>query len=178
MKHVTITICKYEELSETAQETARDLYRQTGFAWGWQDEWWQSAQEFSRIAPIVIVSADHDRGHVDARWRGDSDVADLSGLRAWKWLQNNGWFDLAAKNAQGGCTLTGYCGDCPLFDPIAAYAKTPLAVPDLAQVFYECAQAWIYAAQADCEWCHSDEAVAESIICNEYEFTEDGEFWA
>ena len=176
MKHVTLKICTYEELNETAQENAREWYRQND-CWHWDAEWWQSAQAFSIIAPIKIYEADMCAGWVSCRWQDDSDVAALSGVRAWKWLQNNGWFDLAAKNAQGDCTLTGYCFDCPLFDPIAEYAKNPASVPDLEQVFYECAQAWFYAARADYEWSMSDEAVIDAIIGNEYEFTESGEFW-
>ena len=177
MKHVTIEIFDYSELSEAAKQSARDWYCEGG-AWYWQDEWWQSARAFSDIAPVDIQSADYERADVDCTWQGECDVEDLEGVRAWKWLQNNGWFDLAARNAQGDCTLTGYCGDCDLFDPLHEYAKTPLAVPDLRQVFYECAQSWVQAARRDLEESYSREVVEENIEANEYQFTECGGFWA
>lgn len=177
MKHVTIKICTYKELSEAAKERARDWYCE-GDTWHCQDEWWQSAQEFSAIAPIDIQAADYERAHVEFEWQADCDVADLKGVRAWKWLQNNGWFDLAARNVQGDCTLTGFCGDCSLFDPLHKYSASPLSVPDLRQVFYECAQSWIYDARLDLEASYSEEVVEENIIANEYEFTEHGKRWA
>jgi hypothetical protein len=172
MKHVTIKVYTYSELSEQAQERAREWFIGDG-CWHWGGEWWQSAQEFSDIAPIDILSADYNRAEVDISWSADSETSELSGLRAWKWLQNNGWFALAAQNVKGGCTLTGYCGDCPLFDPLQEYASAPLSVPSLEQVFYECAQAWVTQASGDLDYYQSEEYIAESG----FEFTESGEFW-
>jgi hypothetical protein len=177
MKHVTIKVCTFDELSDDAKERARDWYRQGG-CFHWRDEWWQSAREFSAIAPVDIFRVDIACAHVDVSWHADENVRGLSGVRAWKWLQNNGWFELARRNAQGDCTLTGFCGDCPLFDPLVKYAETPGQVPGLEQVFYECAQSWVSEAQRDYDWCNSDEAIDDNIICNAYEFTEQGEFWA
>jgi hypothetical protein len=178
MQTITIEIFTFDELPESAKERARDWYRAQGDCWHWQDEWWQSAQAFSEIAPIDIMGADYDRMEFDARWKNNCpDVRDLSGLRAWKWLQNNGWFDLANKNAMGDCTLTGYCGDCPLFDPIEQYATKPLDVPSLLELFRDCAYAWLKAARDDMEWHYSDECVGEYLEMNGYQFTSDGKFY-
>lgn len=173
MREITTTVFTYEELSESAKEAARDWFRGTGETWDSSD-WWNSAQAWSGIAPIEIKSADYDRGQVDIRWTGDDDVAGLEGVRAWKWLQNNGWFDWAAKEKPGACSLTGFCADAPFADPLAEYATKPGRVPDLKQVFYECAQAWVFEARSDYESTFEDDYVAETIIANEYEFTEDG----
>jgi hypothetical protein len=170
---IEITAYRFDELSDRAKERARDWYRE-GDTWGWSDEYWQSARAFAAIAPMDIWEADYSRGDVSVRWAGDDEVAELTGLRAWKWLANNGWFDLAAKNIQGDCTLTGFCGDCDLFDPIAQYAKNPLRVPELEQVFRECYYSWVHAARADMEHSYSDESVDESIRINEYEFDAEG----
>lgn len=186
---MTVTLYQFDELSDSAKERARDWYRSTGDTWFWQSEWWKSAQAFSAIAPIDISAADYDRRHVEYRWTGaadydrryveyrwtgDDEVASLSGLRAWKWLQNNGWFDWAARNKAGECTMTGYCGDCPFGDAINSYARTPSRVPELRQVFYEAAQAWVNGAADDMEYSYSDESVDETIRCNEYEFDSEG----
>jgi hypothetical protein len=177
MREVSYTVFTFEELTDAAKARAVDSYRARGVEWHWQSEWWDSAQAFSKIAPVDIKEAYYDRRHVNAPWLDDWDVGNLAGSRAWKWLQNNGWFDLARANARGDCTLTGYCGDCPLFDPIAAYEKTPLKIPTLRQVFYECAQSWVNAAADDLEWHYSDECIADHLHANEYEFLQAGEMY-
>lgn len=181
---IETTVYSFDELSDSAKESARDNFRNDGDLWGWQSEWWNSAEAFSKIAPIRITSADIDRAQVDIEWTGpdyalrydhSDEIAELSGLRAWKWLQNNNWFKWAANEKQGACTLTGYCGDCSFADTFAQYEKNPLSVPDLKQVFYESAQSWVFDARKDCEYAYSDEAIDQMIECNEYEFTESGE---
>lgn len=169
----TIEVYSVQELSEAARERAREHFRATA-DWPWLHEWWQSGQEFSKIAPIEIQTADFERGQVFARWQGDEQVKQLSGLRAWKWLYNNGWFALAKRNAQGDCTLTGYCGDCPLFDPIAVLEQKPLEVPTLEQLFYECVQAWVHEGRRDLEHNYSDEGVDETLEANDCRFTAEG----
>lgn len=178
MRDVQFQVFQYDELPEKAQERARDWYTSQEEVWAWDGEWWQSAQEFSAIAPIDIHSADYARAHVNIVWTGSDAVEDLEGLRAWKWLLNNGWFELARRNVRGDCTLTGFCGDCELFDPLPQYERNPSRVPTLRQVFYECAQSWVYGARNDWEASYETENVAEAIRANEYEFTEEGEFWA
>jgi len=173
---IEITVFEFDELSDEAKEKARDWYRSTD-CWCWQDEWRESAQEFSKIAPIDIDNADYNAGHVNITWTGDDDVAKLTGLRAWKWLHNNGWFDRARKEVQGACGLTGSFGDASLFDPFTEYEKTPVSIPDLKQAFYECAQSWVYEARSDMEYSYSDESVDTNIRANEYQFTEDGKLW-
>ena len=171
----TRTVYQFSELSESAQQRACERYASDGEAWHWHAEWWQSAQAFGTIAPIRITGADYERGDCDIEWRDDDAIAELTGLRAWKWLQNNNWFEWAKREAPGACTLTGYCGDAPFADPLLEYARKPLSVPDLKQVFYECAQSWVFAARDDMEACNSFESIADNIRANEYEFTESGE---
>lgn len=174
----TRKLCTIEHLAGRALERALDWVRERE-PWGWQYEWWDSAQAFAKIAPVDIVEVDYDRRHVRTRWQSDCEIAELSGIRAAKWLINNGWEELAHKNAQGGCTLTGFCGDCPLFDPIAEYlAGDWRRIPELSQVFYECAQAWVREASLDCEHAYSDKGCRELAEINEWLFDEEGSFAA
>ena len=145
-----------------------------GDYFNWWPEWQDSLNAFCDIAPVEWLGFDITAGHIDSRWEGDSDVATLEGVRAWVWLHNNGWFDLAAKNSQGDCTLTGYCGDCPLFDPIHELRDTPDRVPDLESLFYECLQSWVFACRADQEHHESFEHFEEMCEANEWTFTEEG----
>lgn len=183
MARIETTVYQFDELSESAQQAACEWYASDGEAWSWQSEWWDSAKAFGTIAPIRITGADYGRGDCDIEWRGPdyalrfdhSDaIAELTGLRAWKWLQNNNWFTWAKREAPGACTLTGFCGDAPFADPLLEYARNPLSVPDIKQVFYECAQSWVFAARDDMEACNSFESIAENIRANGYEFDENG----
>ena len=173
----TIEIYTFDELTEDAQKRVLDYFRNDGGMWAWSSEWWESAQAFSEIAPIDITEADYDRAHVTVNWTGDSDVAELSGVRAWKWLLNNGWFTWAKENKRGACTMTGYIGDCSFADPLVAYESKPNRIPDLKQVFYECAQSWVSEARQDLEYAYSDEGIRDLLECNAYEFTKDGSIY-
>lgn len=175
MRTETITreMYTFNELSDDAKETARNWWRESD---NWDSsEWWGSAIAFNAISPIAVESADYDRGQVDVIWQGDDDAQHLTGLRAWKWLQNNGWFEWAKQEKPGACTATGFCGDAPFADPLVEYASNPLSVPDLLQVFYECAQAWVFEARSDMESRNEDSQIDETIEANEYEFTVEGE---
>jgi hypothetical protein len=177
MRTEAIDVFTFDELSDTAKDRARDWYRQGASEWQWASEWWDSAVAFSAIAPMEIRSIYWDRADPDMRWSGDDALRELSGVRAWKWLHNNGWFERAQKNVMGDCTLTGYCGDCSFFDPIEKYRRDPAGVPDLETLFRDCVYSWAFDARRDMEYAYSDEAVDETIRCNEYEFEATGDFW-
>jgi hypothetical protein len=174
MRTFEMTVYKFDELSDDAKERAHTESLASGNAWSWSDEWQDSLSAFCNIAPVNALRYDVDAGHVDYEWSHEY-ANDISGVRAWVWLNNHGWREMAERNADGTYTLTGFCGDCSLFDVIAAYMRgDPRRVPDLEQVFYECLQSWCYAARADKEHSESAEAFAESCDANEYEFDESG----
>lgn len=176
MRTETIEIFTFAELTDSAKERARQWFREGG-CWHWSDEWWDSAAAFSKIAPIKVRSIHWERAEPEMVWSEDAELSELSGVRAWKWLHNNGWFDLAAENVKGGCTLTGYCGDCAFFDPIEKYARDPMGVPELGDLFRDCVYSWAFAARDDMEWSHSDECVDDTIEANGYEFEACGNFY-
>jgi hypothetical protein len=183
MRAIQVNLYAFDELGDDAKEAARDFFRLCPDHWDSSD-WWASAQAFAELAPISIDEADYDRRDVRVRWMGDEDVAELSGLRAWKWLNNNGphvlvgngspsWLEAAEKEAEGNCGLTGFCGDAPLFDPIAEI-RDPRAVPTLRELFEDCADRWMREAADDMEYTYSDECIDEMIRADAYEFYEDG----
>lgn len=174
---IEITLYEFDDLSDAAKEVARDDYRAGGDLWPWADEWWASAKAFSEIAPIEVLAIDWDRADPDMRF-DDDDLAGLTGVRAWKWLQNHGWFDLAARNARGDCTLTGYCGDCDFFDPIEAVRRDPGDIATLEDLFRDCVYAWAFAARRDLEYAYSDEAADEWLRESETLFLRSGKVWA
>jgi hypothetical protein len=176
MRTETRTLYTFEELDAATQQRVIDHYRRTAHhsLWGWSEEWWESARAFNRIAPIDITEADYTNRYITTRWTGTEELAMLSGVRAWKWLQANGWFDLAAKNAAGSCTLTGYCGDCPLFDPIESVRQTPATIRSLKDLFESCARRWLEEAADDCDYAYTDDAIRDTLMNDDQEYTDDG----
>jgi len=180
MRQETVNIYTFDELSDEAKERARDWYRE-GEDFGWiLKEASDSVKEFNKIAPVIISDADYYRQYVKVKWDYDSyydGEEDLEGREAWVWLKKRGWFAIAKENSDGGCTLTGVCYDCPLFDPITEVAKTPQKVPSLMDLFRECAERWMDMVVEDIEHQSSDESIDENIWANGYEFYGDGEFY-
>lgn len=176
-KTIKINLYGFDDLSETAKARARQDYLAGGDLWPWAGEWWASAVAFSEIAPIKVLAIDWDRAEPDMRF-DDSDIAGLTGVRAWKWLQNHGWFDLAARNAQGGCTLTGYCGDCDFFGPIEAARRDPSDIATLEDLFCDCIYSWARAARRDLEHAYSEEAADDWLRESETLFLRSGKIWA
>ena len=176
MRVEIIKLYQFDELNDAAKEKAREWYR-TDHVWDWHDEWWDSAVAFSAIAPVNVDGMEWYNVCSEMSWTGDDALRKISGVRAWKWLQNNGWFDLAAKNVVNGFTLTGYGSDNGFFDPIEKYQRDPAGVPDLETLFRACVYSWASAARRDMEWFYSDDCVDDMLVNGEYEFTSRGVLW-
>lgn len=72
------------------------------------------------------------------------------------------------------CSLTGYCADNDILDPIYNYLKNFNKATTYEELIQECLDSFISAWERDMEWQDSDEYKRETIEANEYEFTEEG----
>lgn len=135
-------------------------------------EWRESAQAFADR-----LGCPTGRGYLayEASTYRDEHWGDLSGVRAWKWLLNNGWFAFAEENSAGSCLLTGVSTDCPLTDPIKALANNPAGVPELSQLFYECTQGQMIAYGKEADYYVSGEYAAEMLAEDDTFYTADGQ---
>lgn len=188
MRTEIVGIYSYDELSDDAKEKAREYFRHNDYEYAWTDEWNDSINAFCKVMPVE--RGDYQIGAFYPSYQHcvftDDDAAELYGVRAYKWLLNNGYngafnkytgeFETAQKIIEGTCPLTGYCGDCDLFYPIAEFMKKP-GNRALSELFQDCFDSWLKAYQSDLEYQNSDEYIEESIIANEYEFTKDGKFY-
>lgn len=189
MRTITKTVYQYNELSEDAKARARDWYRGAGFEYAWSEEWRDTLERFQEEFPIRVtewevstwrpsyVSADICPGE-------DFDAEDMKGARAWKWLMAHGYDKIRSGQGTlvpvigeeyGACSLTGYCGDADILEPLALFLRRPGPAMSLHDVFTDCLHAWVKAWQADMEYQETDEYAAEAIEINEYEFTEEGD---
>ena len=174
MRTETRKIYKFSELSESTQSRAIETYRTSDFTiiYPWHDEAWQSIQESTRTLPFTVREADYDRRYTKHTITLDDDVANLTGTRAWKWLHNNGFFD--PKLISGNCPFTGYSMDEDILDPIREAHTSPASIRSLEQLFHDCISSWLFAVCADIEYFYTDEAIAETLDADEYEYLVDG----
>lgn len=180
MRTELVTYYRFGELSDEAQEKATEDWRNAGLAGdAWGAEWRGSLKKFEALAPIDVIDViDYwsidpwGRSFTRTLWYGCEDTAGLTYVRAWKWLENNGWF--ADSMIGGNCPFTGYYGDEVLLDAIRRFKSKPEKHTTLCELFQECVEDWRIAWEKDIEYQNSDEAIREALIANEYEFTEDG----
>jgi len=180
MRTATLEIFTYDELDKAAQAKARDWFRSIDTDNPWVEENIDSLKAF-----LDHVGATLDSYAYGGSWcRGnhvkisihDTDIAALSGVRLWKYLQNN---DLTTYNGTpyNQCPMTGYCMDATCGDELDAFMVKPDS-REFEELIQDCANAWLKACVADIDYQNTDEAVTETIIANDYEFTGDGSRYA
>lgn len=163
---------------EYVRENWHDLY-------SWQQENADSliafASQFSLSAPYWEVGL---WGHSYATASVHEDLAEMSGVRLWKYLHNSGLLTFTSPRSGERaplldlpCPFTGYSMDNFLLDPIREF----LVQPDsrtFQELIDECLAVWVSEYIKDWEYAYSDDAIREHLEANEYQFTETGEFYA
>jgi hypothetical protein len=99
----------------------------------------------------------------------DDDIANLSGVRLFKYIGHNFPIDLS-----GGCPFTGYCFDENLLDNIREFMKKPDS-RTFQELINDCLDSWVKAYVSDLEYTYTDEALRDTCEANEWYFTESGE---
>lgn len=114
----------------------------------------------------------------------DDSLAELSGVRLWKYLNNSGrlrYFNKYRKAMadllDGECPFTGVCYDETLLDPIREFMTKPIAGTTYQDLIDECGARLAAALVTEAEYRYSDEALQEMCEANEYEFTENGSIY-
>lgn len=174
MRQACKTVYTFEELSESAKDKARDWYRQ-GFEYSWSEENHDSLKAFADEFGLSNIKFEYGGYSTYCTATiNDDDIAQLSGVRLWKYLNNNHDMD---KLTAGDCPFTGYCMDESLMDHMREFMQKPDS-RDYEDLIADCLSKWAHDCEADFEYQYSDESIDESITINEYEFTENGEFYS
>jgi hypothetical protein len=153
---LTVTVFTFDELGAEAQEKAVEDYRDANIQWlgaDWDEEWRDCVKA---LETHFNFSIDYGRHGIWLEWSHDEDVQELSGVRAWTWLYNNGL------QVTEEYYPTGYCGDHAMFAPLVEFGKRPDG-RSVADVGRDCAQALFDAWEADREYSCSDEAIRERL---------------
>lgn len=200
MKTITKTyeVYSYDELDESAKETALAEFYSDEYFWG--DDNKSVLDRFEEIFPIEVKNWEYgDCGaFVSFEFSYNySEVKELTGIRLLKYLVNNYYHALfTAKyiskytnnhkhisrhskcQVDNCCVLTGYYIDHAILDPIYKFLKNP----DKNTTFYDlmnyCLQSWVSACQVDYEYQYSREGIEQTIEANEYLFTSNGKLFS
>lgn len=156
MRTIETKIYHYDELSESAKEQAREWYRECD-PFGWSDDWLTSAHAFCAAFGVTLKE-----------WS----IGPWSPIEYRTDAENSHFRGAKLRDYTGEEMPTGFCGDCDAWSTFYnEFKRTGDAKNAFDAGLYSCLKAW----RADWEYSLSDEAVAEAIEANGYEFTEDGE---
>jgi len=155
MKTATVTIYKFEELSDDAKERARQWWRDT-MDYGWHDESLDSVKTFCAFFNVKLTYWQVG-AFMPYEYKTDATNENFRGLKLKDFDRDN--------------MPTGYCLDCDLWQTFYdEFKKTS----DAKHAFDMALDAAFKTWRNDIEYQYSDEATDESIIMNEYEFFENG----
>jgi hypothetical protein len=157
MRTETIEVFKFEELSDSAKETARNWYRQD-LDFAWSDENLDSIKAF----------CDHFGIHLK-NW----EVSPYSSPSYSVELANSNFRGLKLKDFNRDNMPTGYCLDCDLWMTFYDQFK---ATGCAKTAFDAALWAGFIGWRNDMESQLSDESIDDNLIINEYEFLECGKF--
>lgn len=165
MRQETINIYQFEELNEKAQETALEWYRNVqDIHWG--DEAIESLTKFCEWFGIELCDWSYGlydgvtiKTNIEYLSYGDKDVQ----------YSKKYFLDGLSED----CPFTGYCMDETLLDPIRKLKSNDTYAVRI-ELLQSCLDNWVSNFEAELEHQQTDEYIKENIICNEYEFLENG----
>lgn len=156
MRTIEQTIYTFDELSEKAKESAREWYRET-MDFGWCDESKQSIDAFCEHFGAKLLNWSIG-AHSPYSFGIDAPYSLFRGLKI--------------KNVDRNAMPTGYCLDCTLwFTFHDEFKHTGNAHAAFVKAIDQAFKEWRNDLEAQLE----NDAIDESLLINQYEFTENGE---
>ena len=186
-----IDVYKFGELPAEIQEKLieRVRERRAGDSFlPWQDETFDSLKKVFETAGVSL--RDYELSTYGSRIRADlGDANDLTGARAFGWLENNLFSKLRMTRARylarrrenfgygyrigaiPDCPLTGYCAD---HDYLEDLKKSVLNGRTLKEAFQDLAHVYEKLVSADLEQYTSESEIREFLESDDQEYTESG----
>lgn len=193
MRTITINICKFSELNESAQESAIANVRATT-EYFFMEEVKTSIEKFCEYFPVNV--SDWNWGPcgcytLHSMTTDDTAIDELTGPRLVAYLVNNFGHLLTHRreyelksgkrfvsrvlSEETSCLLTGVCYDETLLDPVRNFINKPDRVTTFKDLMGLCIDNVTQGIRDEIEYTDSDEAIKEQIEANDYEFKECGE---
>lgn len=161
MRQETITykIYKFEELRDEAQEKAIEKLYDINI----HDDWYYFTYEDAKNIGMIIEAFDIDRGSfLDAKWLFD----------AQKVAEN-----ILSDHGEGCETYEIAKQYLANWDILTEDEKEEQEEEQEKEFFQQLREEYLAMLRREFEYMTSEEAIKESIICNEYEFTSEGELY-
>jgi hypothetical protein len=156
MRTETISIYTFDELNDAAKEKAREWYK-NGMEYFWWTDALESIKAFCDGYNVTIK--DYSVGPFERSWiTTDATNEKFRGVKL--------------RDVPRDDMPTGYCLDCALWQTFHDEFKR---TGDALRAFNEAIDAAVAKIVAEMEYQYTDESVDENILCNEYEFLENGE---
>lgn len=156
MRTEKVTVYKFNELSDATKERARNWYRNLGIDNICDDESMESIKAFCDRFGTRLIEFD-----LDHLWfRSTATQETFRGVKLRRFNRDH--------------MPTGYCMDADLWQ---TFYDTFKATGDARRAYDDAIYAGLRAWRDDREHQNSDEYIDEMLTINEYEFTEDGEFF-
>lgn len=202
MRTVRTKVYQFNELNESAKQTAIDNYRNNNLNFDFvYSDMHNTIKKFNDVFDIREGSRswlDFSTSHFE------NEILSLSGLRLHKYLINNYFYDLfkgkyyslwskkdfSFEHYKDGfpvlkqrrskvifencCVLTGMCYDENVLQPIYDFLKHPDKNTGFEGLISECFQAAKKCIDDEIDYMNSDEYITEEIGNNDFEFTKDG----
>lgn len=171
MKVIKTKVYTFDELNDKAKEKALQWwYESFGYPWG--DEAIETIKKFvalfnGKVKNYSIDYQNASRSSVGIQWP-DGMIEDMPGIRAYKWIVNN------KIPISGDCPLTGVCFDEHALDSVRDFLKNPKG-ETIREIVEDGIKNVLKAVEKDFEHQAYGEGAIESILANEYTFTENGE---
>lgn len=157
MKTETISLYKFEELSDKAKEKARDWWRSFPNDFAWSEESLNSIETFCKHFGVRLLSWEIG-AHCPYFFKTDADNSNFRGLKL--------------KDFNRDHMPTGYCLDCDLWETFYdVFKKTG----DAKHAFNIALDSGFKAWRDDMEGQLSDEYIDDMLNINEYDFLQSGE---
>ena len=194
MRTEALHIYTYEELSDEAKAKARDWYRknddneysefviddakEVAALMGWEiDKIYWSGFSYQGDGACFEGIMRYNKGcaKLVKAYTNDAELNRIA--KAWQSLQRRNFYALEASVKHRGHYYHEMCTvfDCEDTRSNYGWMQNPEAEDDIKEIARDFMR-WIYKRlEAEYEYSVSDEVVAENIIANGYEFTEDGE---
>ena len=173
MKTVEITLYKFEELPPHGQEQAINRYSGINVDHEW---WWESTYEDAERVGLKITSFDD--------YSLDAEFIEGAEYTANKILEDHGeqceTYQTAKSYLEERTTLVTSLSDGIHLDRVTEGNEDEFdwSCNDLdAEFLYSLREDYRIILQKEYEYLTSDEAIKETLIANEYDFTEDGRIY-
>jgi len=186
MKTIRTKVYSFNELNETAQQTAIDNYRDSnndGYFWG--DDVINSVnkglEHFGAELKHYSIDWDNING---CSWKIEfPSNSELSYIRLFKYLNNQNmltYFNKYSKKYEnlldGNCPFTGVCFDEDFLDNIREFVAMPKDITFeelLEDAVYNC----FNAGCKDFEYQQSDESIKETLLENDNQYLSNGKLF-